>query len=310
MSKKILIIDGNALIHRAFHAIPPLTNADGQPTNAIYGFMSMLLNLLIKERPDYITVTYDKKGKTFRDEIYTEYKATRVHAPQELYDQMPKIKELVEKFRIPQFEKEGFEADDIIATIARQIEREHDDIAIYVVTGDRDTMQLVTDRIKILTPQNGFKDYKIYDTKTVTEEFGVTPAQFRDYKALRGDISDNIPGIRGIGEKTAASLLQAHHSIDGIYAHLAELPETTRKKLEEGHAGLEQGLALVTLIDTVPVDFDLDACKTHTFDLDALRSHFEHYQFRSLFKKLDTLAKEYDHERKAETNASLPLLFD
>lgn len=304
-----MIIDGNALIHRAFHAIPPgLTTASGEPTNAVYGFASMLLNLLLKEKPAYIIVTYDKKGKTFRDELYAEYKATRVKAPQELYDQMPKIKEMVNAFKIPQTELEGFEADDLIATI---VEKMKSDPSIHcgIVTGDRDTFQLVSPQVSIITPQKGFREYEIYTPEKVEKEFGITPEQFRDYKALRGDTSDNIPGVRGIGEVTATELLQQYKDIEGIYAHIEDLPNAIRKKMIDGKAMAAMSRELVTLKMDVPIDFDLEKCRTHTFNIPDIQRIFEHYEFRSLSRKLIDLDRAYDEARKGETNMALPLQF-
>ena len=308
-AKRLVVIDGNALIHRAFHAIPNLTTSAGIPTNAVYGFASMLINILEVLHPEYIVVTYDLKGRTFRDDLYTEYKATRTKAPQELYDQIPKIKELVTAFKIPQFAVEGFEADDVIATIAHLMEK-HPDTETYIATGDRDTLQLVTPHVKVITPHKGFKEYLIYDEWKVQEEFGVTPVQFRDYKALRGDTSDNIPGAKGIGEKTAAQLLHEFGTIENIYAHLDEVKGATRTKMDESRDLVKMSIELVTLKKDIPIDFDLEACAAHDFDERAITRLFEQLEFRSLLKKLTQLESHYDHERKNEINSALPLLFD
>jgi DNA polymerase-1 len=315
-SKKLLIIDGNAIIHRAFHAIPNLTTSTGTPTNAIYGFASMILNLLIKEKPEYIVITYDRKGKTFRDDLYTEYKATRVKAPQELYDQIPAIKNLMAAFNIPQFECEGYEADDVIATIAHLTQK--NDLHCEIVTGDRDAFQLISERVSVLTPKNGFKEYEIYTPLKVREEFGISPEQFRDYKTLRGDTSDNIPGVPGIGEKTAANLLRKFDSIEKLYTALgnnpsAPLPEgitaATARKLTDGRASMEMSAKLVALRTDAPIEFDIEKCKTHTFDLTSITRLFENYEFRSLIKKLDELKNCYSEIRQSEVNCMLPLEF-
>lgn len=307
--KKLLIIDGNALIHRAFHAIPLLSSSTGVPTNAVYGFASMLLNLLLKEKPEYIVMTYDLKGKTFRDDLYTEYKATRVHGPQELYDQIPQIKKLVEAFNIPQFAVEGYEADDVIATIVTKMV-DCEEIHSYVVTGDRDTFQLISECTSVITPHKGFKEIIIYTPEKVKEEFGITPEQFRDYKTLRGDTSDNIPGVRGIGEVTARELLQSYGTVENMYVHLDEISPSIRKKLDEGRESAEMSKKLVTLDDQVPIEFDLEKCKTHAFNMHDVMAIFEALEFRSLMKKLTDLNGKYDESRKAEVNGTLPLIFD
>lgn len=314
--EKLLIIDGNAIIHRAFHAIPMLTASNGQPTNAVYGFASMILNLLLKVHPEYIVMTFDRKGKTFRDDLYTEYKATRVAGPQELYDQIPDIKKFVTAFNIPQFELDGFEADDIIATIVKKMTNPSDpnyddykNVHSYIVTGDRDTFQLIDKDISVITPHKGFQEIIIYTPEKVKEEFSITPAQFCDYKTLRGDTSDNIPGVPGIGEKTAKDLLQKFETIDGIYANLDKLSPAVARKLTDGKASMEMSRQLVTLDMNVPIEFDLDRCHTHTFDMRELMKMFEVFEFRSLMKKLTDLNSRYEESRQAEVNGVLPLIF-
>lgn len=306
--QKLLIIDGNAIIHRAFHAIPLLTSSSGQPTNAIYGFASMMLNLLLKMRPEYIVMTYDLKGKTFRDDLYTEYKATRVHGPQELYDQIPEIKKLVTAFNIPQFAVEGYEADDVIATIVKKM-TQSDEVHSYIVTGDRDTFQLIGEDTSVITPHKGFKEIIIYTPEKVKEEFGITPEQFCDYKTLRGDTSDNIPGVRGIGEVTARELLQQFSTVEGIYENLEKLSPAVRKKMDEGRESAKMSKALVTLNSNVEIDFDLEACRTHNFNLQDVMKIFEGFEFRSLIKKLNELDGKYVEARQAEQNGVLPLVF-
>ncbi len=308
MKQKLLIIDGNAIIHRAFHAIPLLTSSSGQPTNAIYGFASMMLNLLLKMQPEYIVMTYDLKGKTFRDDLYTEYKATRVHGPQELYDQIPEIKKLVTAFNIPQFAVEGYEADDVIATIVKKMTN-CDDVHSYIVTGDRDTFQLISKDTSVITPHKGFKEIIIYTPEKVQEEFGITPEQFCDYKTLRGDTSDNIPGVRGIGEVTARELLQKFGTVDEMYARLEEVGPAVRKKLDEGRESAKMSKQLVTLNSDVDIAFDLEACQTHTFNMHDVMKIFEGFEFRSLMKKLTDLDGKYTEARQAESNGVLPLIF-
>ena len=217
-SEKLIIIDGNALIHRSFHALPPtMATKAGEMVNAVYGFTTVLLKAIREFKPEYVVLTLDRKAPTFRHEQFKEYKATRVKAPDELYAQIPRVKEIAESFSIPIFEKDGFEADDLIGTIARKTDGKIEKI---IVTGDMDTLQLVNDQTKIYTMSHGLSDSVIYDTKAVKARFGLTPDQMIDFKALRGDPSDNIPGVRGIGEKGAIELLINFKTLDGIYKNL------------------------------------------------------------------------------------------
>ncbi|MBI2459562.1 MAG: hypothetical protein HYV53_03360 [Parcubacteria group bacterium] len=203
--KKFMIIDGNALIHRSFHALPPLTTKTGEMVNAVYGFTAVLLKALREFKPDYVALTLDRKEKTFRHERFAGYKATRVKAPDELYAQIPRIKEIARVFNIPIFELAGFEADDLIGTLANKVD---DAVEKIIVTGDMDTLQLVNDHTKVFTIKRGLTDSMIYDSGAVKVRYGLSPEQMIDFKALRGDPSDNIPGVKGIGEKTAVELLQ------------------------------------------------------------------------------------------------------
>lgn len=195
-TEKIILIDSNALIHRAFHALPPFTARDGRPTGAVYGVALTLLSVIDKFQPEYVAATFDLKGPTFRHEKFAEYKATRVKAPDELYAQIPLVKEMFKAWGIPVFEITGFEADDLIGTLCRK--PEVDNIQSIIVTGDKDTLQLVDDNTAVFTLRKGIKDTVVYDAKAVEENFGYRPDQVVDFKALRGDASDNIPGVKGI----------------------------------------------------------------------------------------------------------------
>ncbi|PIU78231.1 MAG: DNA polymerase I, partial [Candidatus Moranbacteria bacterium CG06_land_8_20_14_3_00_43_56] len=201
--KKLILIDSNAIIHRAYHALPLLTTKKGELVNAVYGFTSVLLNVLGKFKPDYIAATFDLKEPTFRHKEFKDYKATRVKAPDDLYEQIPQVKKIVETFNIPIVEKEGYEADDLIATFARKTEKLHPDVEVIVVTGDLDTLQLVDENIKVFALRKGMSDSVLYGKKEILERYGLKPEQMIDYKGLRGDPSDNLPGVKGVGEKTA-----------------------------------------------------------------------------------------------------------
>ncbi len=300
MRQKLILIDGNAIMHRAYHAIPPFKTSKGLLINAVYGFASMLLNLLNQQKPEYIAVCFDMKAKTFRHDEYKDYKATRVKAPDEFYEQIPLIKELVKAFQIPIFEREGFEADDLLGTIAKKAEHESD-LITYIVTGDMDTLQLINDKVKVLTPHKGFQESIIYDEQEVIKKYGLNPSQIIDMKGLKGDNSDNIKGVSGIGPKNAEQLLQKYGTIENIYEHLDELKGTVKEKLAKGKEDAFLSKHLATLITDIPIDFDLDACKTHEYNQDSLRKFFEKLEFKSLLKKLEnfnnhsTIKKEEDH---------------
>jgi DNA polymerase-1 len=315
--KKLFLIDGNAIIHRAYHALPRFTTKKGELVNAIYGFASMLLNILNNQKPDYIAVSFDRKAKTFRHEEYKDYKATRVKAPDELYEQIPRIKQIVEAFNIPIYEMDGYEADDILGTLAKQAEKvcptepaanELEPIHTFIVTGDMDTLQLVNDKTFVFAPHKGFNDTLIYDTAKVMAKYGLLPSQIVDYKALRGDTSDNIPGVHGIGEKGAAELLKKYSTLDGIYEHLNSLHGALHDKLEKGKEDAYFSKRLATLILDVPIKLDINACKTHEFDLARITALFEELEFKSLLKKLGTF-NSYCSDRRNEECASQQSLF-
>lgn len=290
--KKILLIDGNAIVHRAFHALPPFHTSKGEMTNAVFGFSSMLLNVIDRLRPEYLVVAFDKKGKTFRDDLYVEYKATRVKAPQTLYDQIPRIKEVVESFNIPIYEEDGFEADDVIGTLAAKA-CEHDDLSVYIATGDMDALQLVNDSVFVVSPIKGFQNQIIYGRDEVVEKYGIEPLQLVDYKGLKGDTSDNIPGVKGIGEKTAVELIKEYSDLEGIYENLDKIKPSIREKLVSQKETAFLSRHLGTIVRDVPIELDLEACKTHTFEKEKISSIFQELEFRSLTNRLEKLDKIY-----------------
>lgn len=298
---KLIIIDGNAIIHRAFHALPPFKTSTGELVNAVYGFASILLTILNKEQPDYIAVTFDMRGPTFRHVEYKEYKATRTKAPDELYAQIPRIRDVVRAFRIPIYEMEGYEADDVLGTLAKQAEKM--DINTYIVTGDMDTMQLVTDKIKVLANTQKFSEPIVYDIAKVMGRFGLQPSQIADMKGLQGDNSDNIKGVPGVGPKTARTLLQQYGSIENIYKNLNEITGGLHDKLAAHEADAIQSKHLATIITNVPgITLDIEACKTHDYDEATLRGIFEQLEFRTLLARLNTFHKISSEKKAAESN--------
>src|SRR4030042_3767547 len=221
--KRFIIIDGNAILHRAYHALPPLTTKGGELVSAIYGFLLVLFKTLKELHPDYIAATFDLPGPTFRHKQFKEYKATRIRAPEEFYSQIPKLKEILQSFNIPIFEKEGYEADDLIGTIADLISKKEilPKIETVILSGDLDVFQLINTDTKVNFLRKGIKDIVLYGQKEAEEKYqGLKPNQLIDYKALRGDSSDNIPGVPGIGEKIATSLIQDFGNLENLYKEL------------------------------------------------------------------------------------------
>ena len=215
--QRFVIIDGNAIIHRAYHALPPMTTKDGTIVNAVYGFTTMLFKVIQDLKPTHLAVSFDVAGGTFRDKLFDGYKAKRVKADQALYDQIPLVYEMVQCLNIPIYTKEGYEADDVIGTVAQKIENSKQKIEVFIVTGDMDMLQLVSEQTKVYELRKGMSDIVIFDEAKVKERYGFGPEYIVDYKALRGDLSDNIPGIKGIGEKTATELIQKFGSIEELY---------------------------------------------------------------------------------------------
>ena len=283
--KRLVLIDGHALAYRAFHALPKeLTTSRGELTNAVYGFTSMLLKVLEDEKPTHIAVTFDK-GPTFRHEVYEAYKAHRAKMPDELRAQMDRVRRVVETLDIPVYEQEGYEADDLLGTLARQAgERGVDTL---IVTGDMDLLQLVDHHTRVLTSRWRFSDTVIYDVERVEERYdGLEPDRLVDYKALMGDKSDNIPGVYGVGEKTATKLLKRYDSLEDIYEHLDEISTRFRNRLKEGRTEAFLSRQLAQIVRDVPVTLDLDACRVKTFDYEEVLDLFHELEFNSLIDRL------------------------
>jgi DNA polymerase-1 len=304
---KLIIIDGNALIHRSFHALPPtMRTKGGQIVNAVYGFTSFLLKAMNEFHPEYVVLTLDKKGPTFRHEEYAAYKATRIKAPDELYEQIPIVKQVAASFRIPIFELSGYEADDLIGTICDQA-KDNKNLEKIIITGDLDTLQLIDGQTKVYTMSRGLTDSVLYGVEQVKERYGLKPDQIIDYKALRGDPSDNIPGVRGIGEKTASELLIAFKDLDGVYAAAQKnnqkiSPRVSEKLLaSKAEAYLSQKLA--TINRQAPLKFSLPDIGFANFNLDEVMSVFSSLEFKSLLPKVKELRDNLNkhHEPAGET---------
>ncbi|MEK7524405.1 MAG: 5'-3' exonuclease H3TH domain-containing protein [Patescibacteria group bacterium] len=295
--EKLILIDGSGLIYRGFYAIPPfLKSPAGTLTNAVFGFTTILLSIMATQKPDYLAVAFDRKGPTFRHKAFEAYKATRVKAPQELYDQIPLVREVVETFGVPGFEAEGYEADDILATVVKQM-KPNKNLEVLIATGDFDIFQIAGERVSILYPAKGFKQAEIMAQSDIEKKYGISPAQIPDYKGIAGDSSDNIPGVKGIGDKGAVSLLQQYGSLEKIYENLEALSPGMRKKLEDSRQQAFMSKELATLVADVPVNFDLEACRAKSFDAASVRKLFESLGFKSLVKRLDEMYEKEEPQR-------------
>ena len=284
MDKKLIIIDGNSLVFRAFHALPPMKMNDGQVINAAYGFFTMLLGLIDERKPDYLAVSFDLKGPTFRKEMFGDYKGNRQKTPDELLSQFPLIKEALHNLSIPILEIQGYEADDVIGTVAKRADQEG--VEAYVVTGDRDSLQLITQSTKVLLTRKGVSEIEVFDQAHLKEVYGLEPWQIIDLKGLMGDASDNIPGIKGVGEKTALKLLAEFESIENLYEHLDELPGNKMKeKIVAGKESAFLSKKLATIVTDVPIAFELEELAFRGLEDQALYQVLSSLEFSSLIKR-------------------------
>ncbi len=283
--KKLIIIDGNALIHRSYHALPPFKDKKGKLVNAVYGFASVLFKVIRELNPDYLVATFDLPGPTFRDLEYKEYKAKRVKAPQDLYDQISLVKELVQSFNIPIYEKEGFEADDVIGTISKKSEKTEN----IIITGDLDTLQLVNKNTWVYNLKKGINQIAIYDKKAVKDRYGLIPEQLNDFKGLRGDPSDNIPGVTGIGEKTALKLIKEFKNLENLYQKINQVEPKLKARLLEYKDQAFLSMYLATIKKDVPIDFNLKKSKMKDYDKKKVIKFLEKLEFKSLIKRFNNL---------------------
>lgn len=284
--ERLLILDSNSLLNRAFYAIPPLTNSEGIHTNAVYGFTNMLFKMKEEIKPDYIVAAFDRKAPTFRHKEYEDYKAGRKKMPPELGEQFPLVKEVLNLLAVNIYEIDGFEADDIIGTLAQFAEK--NGIEVFIVTGDRDALQLASDNIKVVITKKGVTETAVYNKEAFIEEFGVTPTQYIDVKGLMGDKSDNIPGVPGVGERTAFKLISTYGSMEGVLSHIDEI---SGKKLKENlETYSEQAIfskKLATIMTEVPIEFDLEDIKSQeNYNKEELKKLFFKLGMKSLLAKL------------------------
>lgn len=288
MSEKIVLIDGHSILNRAFYGVPDLTNSEGLHTNAIYGFLNILFKILDEEKPEYLTVTFDVHAPTFRHKMYEQYKGTRKPMAEELRQQVPVIKEVLKAMNIATIEKAGLEADDLLGTISKRCESMGMDVSI--ISGDRDTLQLATEHIKIRIPKTkqGRTEVEDYYASDVKEKYGVTPTEFIDVKALMGDASDNIPGVPGIGEKTATKIISQYGTIENAYEHVAELkPPRASKNLQEFWEQACMSKTLATIDTDADIEFDIEHAKHGNPYTKEAHDYFMRLQFKNLLGRFD-----------------------
>jgi DNA polymerase-1 len=298
---RLVLIDAFALIHRAFHAIPPLTTKDGNLVNAVYGFTAALLSSIKNLDPEYLACGFDLPGPTRHHEVFKEYKAHRPPTPDELASQIPFIKEVLKTFNIPIVSAAGYEGEDIIATIIAKIRNPKSEIRknmeFIIVTGDLDCLQLIDENTKVYSMARGINQAVMYDIAKVKERYGLSPSQFVDFKALKGDPSDNIPGVPGIGEKGAAKLIIDYKNLENIYENLSKLSEKLRKILKENkeQAFLSQKLSKIS--HNAPIDFKLADARVHDYDSEKVVALFNKLGFKSLISRLPE-SKRQDNQPK------------
>ena len=314
VKNRFVLIDAFALIHRAFHGIPPLTTSDGQLVNAVYGFTSALLSSIKNLEPEYLACGFDLPGPTRHHEVFKEYKAHRPAVPDELSSQVPYVKEVLETFNIPIISAEGYEGEDVIATVVAKIKRviaseakqsmiatspaapRNDKMEFIIVTGDMDTLQLIDENTKVYSMARGVNQAVMYDTEKVKERYGLTPEQFVDFKALKGDASDNIPGVPGIGEKGASKLISENGNLEKIYKNIEKIPLKYQTILKENkeQAFLSQKLSKIS--SDAPIDFELSLAKVHDYDKEKVIELFNELGFKSLIARLPDSHRENNQQ--------------
>lgn len=292
---KLVLIDGNAILHRAFHAMPPLTTRTGEPINAVYGLVSMFLRVIQDLKPDAIAVAFDLKEPTFRHKEFKKYQAQRPPTADELSSQFGKARDFFKAVKVPIYSMPGFEADDVIGTIADKSKGD-----VVIITGDRDILQLVDDKkgIKLYMPIAGLSNAKLFGEKETKERMGVPADKIPDYKALVGDQSDNYPGVTGIGPVTAEKLLEKYDSIDHIYAHLSDIEPKVRQKLEAKKDDAILFHRLATIVRDVPIEVNYEDMEKWRIDSPEVKNLFQEFGFKTLTDRIVKIGKEIDGQKQ------------
>ena len=288
-NETIVLLDGHSLVHRAYHAVRPLSNSNGEPTHAVYGFTSMLIKAIGELKPDYMAVTFDRSKPTFRHREFVEYKAQRPPSPEDLRSQFEPVRDVVTALDIPIYELDEYEADDLLGTLARQAAEAG--LQSMIVSGDADMLQLVNDSVRVMTPRVGFSQTVVYDVAAVQRRYGVLPSILPDWKAIKGDPSDNIKGVAGIGDKGATRLLTQFGSIDGILSRMDEVDGRLARKLAGQDELLRQNLRLATILCDAPIELDLDRCRFSGVPMTKTVQALTGMEFRSLIPRLRNLPR-------------------
>lgn len=299
--EKFVLIDGNAIVHRAYHVMPPLTRSDGTPTGAVQGFFNMILKIIQELRPAHIAIAFDSPSPNFRKELFDSYQSQRPAMESDLSPQFGIIQKILKSAKISTHAVDGLEADDIIGTIAEKAkETGH---LVYILTGDRDLLQLVNHKTKILAPVKGISEMTLFDEEKVKEKYGITPAQFVEMKALMGDNSDNYPGVTGIGPKTASNLINGYNSVENIYKNLDQIKAKNPKlaeKLEAGRENAKLAHQLATILTNAPFSYDFSDCDMKHLDVAAFKKALEAYDFKTLPRRLDEVFNKNGEVEKIE----------
>jgi DNA polymerase-1 len=290
--KTFLLIDAHSLIHRAYHALPDLRTSEGFKVNAVYGFLLLLFKAIKDFQPDFVAAAFDLPSPTFRHKYFKEYKATRPKTPEDLSSQIPLVKEILRAFKIPIYEKEGFEADDVIGTICAQLEKEPS-LTTIILSGDLDVLQLTSSKIKVFTPKRGLRETTLYSEKEVKERYQLEPFQLADFKALCGDPSDNIPGLKGIGPKTATQLIKDFGSLENLYQEIEKnspksqlLKEALKEKLINNKDQVFFSKVLATIKKDLEFDFQIEKNIFGDYDRKKIEELFKKWEFQSLVNRL------------------------
>ncbi len=306
--KKLVLIDGNAILHRAFHALPPLSTKDGKPTNAVYGFFSMLFKIIGDLKPEYLIVCFDRKAPTFRKQMYVGYQATRPALSDDLSPQFGMVHKALDEAKIVHCGVDGYEADDLIGTLSKQAKEKN--IQTIIVSGDRDLLQLVNSHVLMLAPIVGITNMTLFDEAEVKEKYGLKPPQIVDYKALVGDASDNYPGVSGIGPKTASNLIDKYGDLENLYAHISELAKPLQEKLATDAEAAVLAKKLATIVKDAPVKLEEDDAEVSKIDYKSLKKEFEKLGFKSLLKRIQdtTSDKKVEPTKNKSKDEQLGLL--
>lgn len=305
--QKLLLIDGNAILHRAFHAYPAFTDKEGNIVNAIYGFYAMMLKLFDEVKPDYLTICFDRGAPTFRMNMYAGYHANRPKMSDDLAPQVPRLHDSLDVLGVPHYGIEGYEADDLVGTLSKEAKEKG--LETMIVTGDRDLLQLVNGTVQVLMPITGITKSVVMDEAAVEEKYGVKPSQFIDYKALVGDQSDGYPGVAGIGPKTAAGLLQKFETLENLYTHLGDVKPEIAEKLARDAEAASLCKTLATIHLDAPVHLELEKAEVGHFTKEKFLEVFDIFGFNSLKKRIGfapDVAKKM--EKKKEENPQLELI--